>query len=212
MYPLVTLYHLMYHIDEVSLPYSTEFEKDISMKDDLISYDLDIAVISASRSMDSCLRRNERNSFSIPNYLVFIIQYSLHPVPELWKSLPDGRIEVSVRLLRYIEHRGEHILRIGIETCSTIFVEGIEPVIRDKSGKSRFKISKSLLYTLKYSPQISLCMERDLQVCSDDIERVSLHIKTLIKTSKNAIKKSPFRGIFRGIPKMNEQMSRMHLS
>ena len=46
MYPLVTLYHLAYHIDEVSLPYSTEFEKDISMKDDLISYDLDIAVVS----------------------------------------------------------------------------------------------------------------------------------------------------------------------
>ena len=149
MYPLMTLYHLAYDIDKVSLPYSTELEKDISAEDHFISDDFYIAVVSVSRSMDSCLRRNERNSFSIPNYLVFIIQYSLHPVPELGKSLSDRRIEVSLRLLRYIEYSEEHILCIGVKKSSTLSVQGIEPVIRDESGKSRFEISKSLLYTRK---------------------------------------------------------------
>jgi hypothetical protein len=108
--------HLLHDIDEISLPDSAKLEHDISMKFYSISNDFYISVITIFPITDdtSCRARH-------------------HSVAELRESLSDRRIEVSIRLSRDIECIREYKSSIIIDFSFSIFIDLIEPVIRDKS-------------------------------------------------------------------------------
>lgn len=119
-----------YDIDKIPLPHSPELEHDIRVEYHFMSYDFYIVIISVSFSI-----RN--SSFVIYNWLT---------VPELRESLPDGRIEVSIGLLREIEHKYEHIHAISIECCSTTPIQVMEPIPFEKSRILRLEMAKPRLY------------------------------------------------------------------
>ena len=161
-----------YNIDEVPLPHSPELEQDIRVEYHFISYDFYISIISVS--------------FSIRNSSFFILHWLA--VPELRESLADSRIEVSIGLLREIEHKYEHIHAVTIEYGSTIPIQIMKPVSFEKSGIFRLEMAKLRLYLTENPTTILGRIERKREMRTDDVEVVSLHEESLGKNREKSKK------------------------
>ena len=116
--------NIFYHIYEVSLPYSSELEQYISMKDYCLSGNFDISVISISFFQD---------------YSLFITYCSLETISEFCEFFSYCWIEVSIRIARHTEGIHEHILGIIIQYSFSIFIEIMEPIPGYKTRELLFK-------------------------------------------------------------------------
>ena len=78
----------------------------------------------------------------------------------------------------------------------TCFIEIWEPISFEKSRILFLKILKSISDTLKKSRDFFCGINIDIQMCSDDIERVFLHRENIRKTTKKESKKDSSSEVF----------------
>jgi len=120
----ICIEHITKHINEISLPYSSELELDIRMQYNFISCDFDISIVSDT----------------FKRYLRILISIS-----HLSESFSYCRIKISTTTMSYLEHVGEHFQSIFIKDSSSIFIKFVKPIVWDKTRESQLKIRQTFL-------------------------------------------------------------------